>query len=131
MRRLRIAVSFDIVKVSRAVRFQTRNVFVPVQRHVSIVVEVLVDIRFTVVIQISQTCDLVPTDNVDMVVDNLQPEWLKEACCESSPGEAIERRVDSVNQPDIAVKITDSSAAILKEVVAAAKKEGIEPVFKG
>ena len=80
------------------------------------VAEVLVEIGFTVVIQIVQARDLVAAEDEHLSVAYLQAEGLVEAGGETFPAQFTQVAVDAPDAPDVAVDGADERRAVGSEV---------------
>ncbi len=77
--RARVPSTFSIVEIALFICLQTHREFVEVFRDLVIAVEVLVEIRFSVSVEIVQANDLIPTAHKYVVADQLHPERLKQS----------------------------------------------------
>ena len=72
-----MAGTLDVIEIAVRPELQIESELMEMLAGHTIVVEVLVKIDFAVPIQVVQTCDLIPTEHIDLAVDNLQAEWLE------------------------------------------------------
>ena len=72
----------------REIRLQFHREFVKMLGDLVIAVEALDEVGFAIAIQIPQDGDLIATGDIDLVVDDLEAERLKEAAGDSSPRQA-------------------------------------------
>ena len=77
--------TFDEIKIARRVGAQVQAELVVMITDGNVIVEVLIKIRFAVLIEIVETRDLVATENINLFIHNLEAEWLKEPSGVTSP----------------------------------------------
>ena len=65
-----------VIEVSPSVGFQAGHEMVRLRECLYQIAEVLVEIRFAVAIFVMQARDLVAAENINLVVDHFEPEWL-------------------------------------------------------
>ena len=95
-----IATLYEI-KISGRIRFQIQAKLVIVVGDGYVVVEVLIIIRFAIIVQVMQTRYLVAPEHVNFPINNFQPQWLKETGGKPFPLQLLERFINATNNPYI------------------------------
>jgi len=116
-----------VVEVSVAIGLKVHVERVIVGIGDGVVVEIFVEVGFAVVVEIVEAGDLVSSEDVNHVVDDLQAERLIEAGGEAFPFDVIELGVEAGDEPDVAAEGGDGGAAVGEEV----KSAGFDPGFPG
>ena len=91
------------VEVSLRIGFETGDVIVAAGGCEISAGEVLIEVRFAVVVQIVQPRDLVAAEDVDLIVDDLHAQRLKQAGRKALPRDGVQVGVEAVQEPDIAM----------------------------
>ena len=81
--------TFRKVEIAPGIRLQIEREFVVVRCHHDVVVEVLIKIRFAVVVQVMQARDLIAAQHINRVVHNLQAKRLKHSRGITPPGQFL------------------------------------------
>src|SRR5580765_5828379 len=110
--------TFAEVEIARGVSVQVESELVIIIGYHHVVVKILVEVSFTILVQIVQAIDLVATSDIDRIVDDLQPERLKHPGGKPLPRQLVELVVDAGNNPNVTVKSANRRAAIREEVEA-------------
>ena len=87
----RVPGALHVVEVAPLVGLQVHGELVEVLGDLRVVVEVLVEVGLTVVVQVDQVSDLVAAEHIDPVVDNLQAQRLKQPGGDPLPGQLADR----------------------------------------
>ena len=112
-----VAGRFREIEVAVGIGFQARGKLVKVFGHLMIVVEILVEIGFAVAIQVVEASDLIAAADIDLLVDDLQPQRLEQTGGDSLPGQLIQISVNPRDHPDVTVpRAEGGSPAVGKEV---------------
>ena len=115
--------AFGVVEVSVEAELKVEGELVEVFRDLVIVVEVLVEVRLAVPVQVAQDGDLVAAEHVDVAVDNGDAQGLEHAAGHPLPCQLFERLADAVHDPHVAVPRADGRAAVVLEEVEATKAQ--------
>ena len=82
------------------------------------VVETLVEIGFSISIQVSRDDNLIATGDIDLSIDNLQAQRLKQSGGNTLPDQFTFVLIDTFHNPDIAIPRTDRSGlSIFEEIM--------------
>jgi hypothetical protein len=84
-RRQRVASGFRVVEISGRVGLKAHREFVEVFGHLVVVVEILVEVRFAVTVEVVQDDDLIAAGDVDSVIDDLEAKRLEQAGGDALP----------------------------------------------
>ncbi len=82
--------AFAVVEVPFGIRLQVETELVVVRGDLSVVVEVLVEVCLPVLVEVPQPGDLVAPDDIDGVVQHLEPQRLKKPRGETLPSQMLE-----------------------------------------
>jgi hypothetical protein len=123
--------ALEEVEVTLRVGLQVEHELVEIRGDLDVVVEVLVEVGFAVLVEVVQECNLVATEDVDFLVDDLQAEAVEDAGSVAMPGDLAKFVVGELADPDVAAPGREGDAAILEEVDAADANPGAERVFGG
>ena len=85
---------------------------VAVGAHVTVVVEALVEIDLTVAVEIVKLRNLVPTDQVSDVLDDLHSKRMVKPCRNALPRDPRKTGVDALHQEDVALHGADRQIAV-------------------
>ena len=80
-----------------------------------LVVEILIEIRFSVAIRVMKNRDLIAASHVNPIIDQLHAKRMKETCCNSLPVQLSKRFVDSADSPNISMNRCNSGIAFFKD----------------
>ena len=108
-----VASCLGVVEIPFRIGLQAHGELVEMFRHLMVVVEALVKVRFAVAVEIVQDHDLIAAAHVDLLLNDLQSERLEETRRDALPGQPLGRGVDALNQPDVAVPGTNGGAAAI------------------
>ena len=114
------------MKVPCAVAFQTADEVMPGRRCFERIAEALIEIHFTVAVEIVQPRQLVAALHVDLIVDNDQPQGMMQSCSDAPPlGDAFLFRigVQPGHTPDIALDSTYDGAAVTQKIMSPAENQ--------
>ena len=107
------------------IRVQVEAELVVVGRDDRVVVEVFVEVRRTVAVQIVQARDLVAAEDVDFFIHDLQAQRLEKARGEAPPRQLGELVIQAAHHPHVAVEGADRRAAVGEKVEAAEEGLGV------
>ncbi len=79
----------------------------PACRRVVEIREAVVAVSFAIVVEVLQPRDLIATEDINIAVEHLQPQWLEQPRGEAFPGQLLQCPVDSGHAPHIAVDRTE------------------------
>ena len=119
------------VEVALRVRLQVEHELVEVRGDLDVVVEVLVEVGFAVLVEVVQDRDLVATEDVDLLVDDLQAEAVEDAGGVAAPGDLAELVVGELADPDVAAPGGEGDASVLEEVDRADADPGVVGILGG
>ena len=94
------------------------------------VADALVEIGLAVAVQVVQPGDLIAAEDVDLAVGDDQAERLVQAAGEPPPAHVLERLVEPVDAPDVALHRAEHGRAVGEEVVVAEEQERVPRVLK-
>ena len=80
-----------VVEIALRVGLQIQHELVPLQRQAGVVVEVLVEVRLAVAVEIVQPGDLITARRVDDAIDDLQAQRLLQSRGEALPADLVGR----------------------------------------
>src|SRR5262245_14937925 len=99
--RQRVAGALGVVKVPVGTELQVVRELVEVFADQGVVIEVLVEVRLSISVQIAKARDLVAAQHVDLFLDDLQAQRLKKPGGDTSPAEVCEGTIQPRDNPDI------------------------------
>ena len=108
--------AFEEVEVTLRVGLEVERELVEVRGDLNVVVEVLVEVGFAVFVEVVQERDLVATEDIDLLIDNLQAEAVEDTGGVAVPGDLAEFVVGELADPDVAAPGGEGDATVLEEV---------------
>ena len=94
------------------------------------VAHALVEVGLAVAVEVVQAGDLVAAQDVDLAVGHDQPERLVQARGEPPPADRVERVVEPVDAPDVALHRAEHGRPVGQEVVVAEEQQGVPGVLE-
>ena len=122
-----VAGGLGVIEIPLGVGLQVHGELVEMLGHLVVVVEILIKVGLAVSVQVVKPDDLVAAADVDLALDDLQPQRLEQARGDPPPGEPLFRTVDALDEPDVAVPGADRRAAALGQEIEAREPELAEP----
>ena len=119
------------VEVALRVGLEVERELMEVRGDLDVVVEVLVEVGFAVLVEVVQQRDLVATEDVDLLVDDLQAEAVEDAGGVAMPADLAEFVVGELADPDVATPSGEGDTAVLKEVDATDANPRAERILGG
>ena len=107
------------IESALGIGFQSRQVVVTTHRGLVCPGITLVKIGLAIMIQIAQPGQLIPSEDMDIAIDDLQSQGLTQAAGETPPAEFVQRGINAADNPDLAFKRAESGIAIRQEIMAA------------
>ena len=130
VRQVRVS-RLEEVEPSLGVGIQTGVVGVLAATGVPVVAQVLVEVCFSVAVEIVQSGQLPALQHDDLAVHHLQPQRLIQPRGETPPGELLQLRINSSDDPDVAVSRADSDPPVGQEIVSGAEEQSVVRVLVG
>ena len=118
-----VAPAFGVVEVSIGGELEVEGEFVEMLRDLMIVVEILVEIRLAVPVQVAQDRDLVAAEHVNVAIDNGKAQRLEHAAGDPLPGQFFERLADAIHDPHVPAPGADCRAAVIFEKIEPAEAQ--------
>ena len=119
------------VEVTFAVPVEIEGELVEMVRDVELVVEVLVVVRLTVLIEIVQNRDLIPIQDVDLAIHNFQALRHVEAHRIAAPSKLVQVVIDTVDNPNVAGPCRYGRSIIIEECEVSRPEPRIPRIFEG
>ena len=120
------------IKIAVRIHLQVMRELVVFLKRRDVVIEVLVEVRLAVVVQVVQARDLIAAEHIHFVLNDLQAERLEKSGGVTLPRHAVEFVVDVAEQPHVARHRANCRArAVRKKVDAAATNPGVEGIGFG
>ena len=115
--RQRVTGAFGVVEVAGGVGLQVHGEFVEMLGHLRVVVEVLVEVGFAIAVKIDKAGDLIAAKHVDLLIDDLQSQRLKQSTGDAAPSELAESLAEPLDNPNVALPRTYGGATSVAEEV--------------
>ena len=116
-----------VIEVPLGVDLEAHGELVEVLGDLVVAVEALVEVGLAVAVEVAEADDLVAAADVDLPVDDLQPQRLEQPRGDPPPGQPARRVVEPVDDPDVAVPGADRGAPAVGEEVEARGPHLAEP----
>ena len=117
-REVRAQRALHVIEVPLRVGVEVHRELVVVPPLRAVVVEVLVEVRLAVAVEVAEDRHLVARDHVDQAVHDLEPARLEKSRGVPLPGELPDPVVDPRDDPDVAAPGAERRAAVREEVEA-------------
>src|SRR5262245_28415368 len=114
-----------IVEVAIGIGLQPHREFVEMFRDLLVIVKALDEVGFTVVVQIAQNGDLVSTRHINLAIDELQAEWLKQSVSNAARMKLL--CINPADNPDVAIPRTDRQTSTVRKEVESSQPHLSEP----
>ena len=125
------ALGIDEVEIARVILFQAGDIVMAASRCLDEVAEILVEIGFTVAVEIVQSSNLIAAQHIDLPVTHLETERLKKAGGETFPAKVAELLINARHAPDITVNRADIGRAIGSKVHTCQEHQGFPRIVIG
>src|SRR5438034_2336185 len=91
---------FGIIEIPGWIGLKIEGELVKTRRGHHVVIEILIEIRLAITIEIVQARNLIAAKDIDLVVNDFQPQRLEKSRGVAFPDEVIKLVVDAGNDPD-------------------------------
>lgn len=109
-------VAAEVIKIALGIGLETHGKLVNVVGDLAVVIEVFVEVGLAIIVCVVEHRNLVASDDIQSIVDDLDAQRLKQSGRKPLPLEPLETGVNPTDSPDIAVHGGNDRVAIGKKI---------------